>query len=86
MSAPSRSITGLFSLQSFFRLTRHADALVASALVEAGALVEARAGVALVDAHLAPRPREAARAVAPVVPRRVHAHAVVLARGPCTCV
>ena len=79
VNSPSRSIRGFFS-----RLTRHADALVPSALVEAGPLVEARAGVALVDADLAPRPREAARAVAAVVAGRVHAHAVVLARRPCT--
>ena len=60
-------------------LTRHADASERSSLVETGAFVLARVRVALVDVDLAPRSREASRAVASERAWRVDAEPVVLA-------
>lgn len=70
------------SLLSFSSsLTWHANASVSAPLVDAGPVVEAGVGRALVDVDLAARALEAVRAVAPVRAGRVHAHAVVLAGG-----
>lgn len=57
----------------------HADAAETSALVQAGALVLARVGVALVDVHLTAGPCESAGAVAAERAGRVDAEALVLA-------
>lgn len=57
----------------------HADATETSALVQAGALILAGVGVALVDVHLAAGPCEAASAVAAERAGRVNAEALVLA-------
>ena len=61
--------------------TWHADAAVATAFVNAGALVEAGIRLAFVDVVLAATTTEPDRAVAPVRPWRVDALATVLTGG-----
>ena len=61
-------------------LTGHADASESSSLVDAGSLVHAGVGLALVDVDLAPATSETGRAVAPVRARSVHANSAVFAR------
>lgn len=62
-------------------LTWHANAAKSARIVEAAALVLARMGLALVDVGLAARTGEALGTVAREGPGRVHADAVMLARG-----
>ena len=61
-------------------LTWHADAAVPSAFVDAGSLVLARIGLALVDIDLAASPGETGDTVATVGARGVDTDAVVLTR------
>ena len=62
------------------RLTRHADASESASLVDAGALVLAGVGLALVDVDLAPAALEAGRAVATVRAGSVDTKATMLTR------
>ena len=64
-------------------LTWHADASEGARVVEAGPVVLAGVGLALVDVGLAARAREALRAVAGEGARGVDTDAVVLARRTC---
>ena len=69
------------SFHSCLILTWHANALEPSPPVNAGTVVHAGGGVALVDVDLAARAGEARGAVATVGAGGIDANAVVLARG-----
>ena len=64
------------------RLTWHANALEYASAVDAGSLVQARVGFALVDVGFATEAFESGWAIAAVRSGHVNADSVVFARGP----